>query len=84
VPKEFALLPPIVLDRISTDWVLGPGNNLLTHYTLVGTLGDRYWVDVECGETPGSGLRTQPLARLRVIRYTLPRRKGDPPSPRRF
>jgi hypothetical protein len=34
VPKEFALLPPIVLDRISTDWVLGPGNNLLTHYTL--------------------------------------------------
>jgi hypothetical protein len=36
VPKEFALLPPIVLDRISTDWVLGPGNNLLTHYTPVG------------------------------------------------
>ncbi len=33
VPKEFALLPPIVLDRISTDWVLGPGNDLLTHYT---------------------------------------------------
>ncbi len=31
-PKEFALLPPIVLDRISTDWVLGPGNDLLTHY----------------------------------------------------
>lgn len=27
-----ALLPPIVLDRISTDWVLGPGNNLLPHY----------------------------------------------------
>lgn len=22
VPKEFAVLPPIVLDRISTDWVL--------------------------------------------------------------
>lgn len=33
VAKEFALLPPIVLDRISTDWVLGPGNHLLTHYT---------------------------------------------------
>jgi hypothetical protein len=32
VPKEFAVLPPIVLDRISTDWVLGPGNHLLTHY----------------------------------------------------
>ena len=33
VPKEFLLLPPIVLDRISTEWVLGPGNDLLTHYT---------------------------------------------------
>jgi len=32
VPKEFALLPPILLDSISTDWVLGPGNHLLTHY----------------------------------------------------
>ncbi len=32
VPKEFALLPLILLDYISTDWVLGPGNNLLTHY----------------------------------------------------
>ncbi len=32
VPKEFALFPPIVLDRISTDWVLSPGNDLLTHY----------------------------------------------------
>ena len=33
-PVEFAMLPPIVLDRIATDWVLGPGNNLLTHYTI--------------------------------------------------
>lgn len=33
MPREFALLPPIVLDPISTDWVLGPGNNLLTHYS---------------------------------------------------
>jgi hypothetical protein len=32
VPVEFAVLPPIVLDRIATDWVLGPGNDLLTHY----------------------------------------------------
>lgn len=32
VPKKFAVLPPIVLDRISTDWVLGSGNDLLTHY----------------------------------------------------
>ena len=36
VPVEFALLPPIVLDRISTDWVLGPGNDLLTHYSPPG------------------------------------------------
>ena len=35
VPVEFALLPPIVLDGISTDWVLGPGNDLLTHYTFI-------------------------------------------------
>jgi hypothetical protein len=31
-PQEYALLPPIGLDRISTDSVLGPGNDLLTHY----------------------------------------------------
>ncbi len=35
VRAPIALLPPIVLDRISTDWVLGPGNNLLTHYTFL-------------------------------------------------
>ena len=35
VPEEFAVLPPIVLDGISTGWVLGPGNDLLTHYTFV-------------------------------------------------
>jgi hypothetical protein len=34
VPKEFAVLPPMMLDRISTDWVLGPGNDLLTHYMI--------------------------------------------------
>ena len=33
MPKEFVLLPPIVLDRISTDWVLGPGDDPLTPYT---------------------------------------------------
>ncbi|MCI2430521.1 hypothetical protein LM604_07740, partial [Candidatus Acetothermia bacterium] len=40
VPKEFAVLPPMVLDRLSTDWVLGPGNHLLTHYRANGTLFD--------------------------------------------
>ncbi len=49
VPKEFAVLPPMVLDRISTDWVLDLGNDLLTHYktgtrrgpvsTLMGSWG---------------------------------------------
>lgn len=32
VPVEFAVLPPIVLDGISTDWVLRPGNDPLNHY----------------------------------------------------
>lgn len=32
VPREFALMMPVILDRISTDWVLGPGNDLLAHY----------------------------------------------------
>lgn len=36
VPVEFAVLPPIVLD--STDWVLGPGNDLLTHYIAIRCL----------------------------------------------
>ncbi len=35
VPQEFALFPPITLDPTSTDWLLGPGNNLLTYYTRV-------------------------------------------------
>jgi transposase-like protein len=36
-PKTFALLPPVVLDPISLDWVLHPGNDLLTHYRPVFT-----------------------------------------------
>jgi transposase len=43
VPKEFALLPPILLDGISTDWVLGPGNNLLTHYTFLARTSVRQY-----------------------------------------
>lgn len=34
VPVEFAVMPPIVLDGIATAWVLGPGNDLLTHYKV--------------------------------------------------
>ena len=37
LPEEFALFPPLVLDRISADWAfawaLRGGNDLLAHYT---------------------------------------------------
>ncbi|MCL6579763.1 MAG: helix-turn-helix domain-containing protein [Candidatus Bathyarchaeota archaeon] len=32
LPEEFALFPPIILDTISTDWLLETGNDLLAHY----------------------------------------------------
>ena len=33
VPEEFALFPPLILDRISADWMLEEGgNHLLAHY----------------------------------------------------
>jgi len=36
LPEEFALFPPLVLDRISADWALAwalrGGNDLLAHY----------------------------------------------------
>jgi transposase len=32
LPREFALFPPLVLDRISADWALRGGNDLLAHY----------------------------------------------------
>jgi hypothetical protein len=35
LPEEFALFPPLVLDRISADWALRGGNGLLTSYTLL-------------------------------------------------
>jgi len=31
LPKEFALLPPTILDDVSTFWAVRGGNNLLTH-----------------------------------------------------
>ena len=38
LPEEFALFPPLVLDRISADWALAwalrGGNDLLAHYIL--------------------------------------------------
>jgi len=33
LPQEFALFPPVILDTISTDWLLETGNNLIAHYT---------------------------------------------------
>ena len=32
LPPEFALLPPLVLDRVSAYWALRDGNDLLAHY----------------------------------------------------
>ena len=32
-PLINSAFPTITLDPISTDWLLGPSNNLLTHYT---------------------------------------------------
>jgi len=31
LPEEFTLLPPIILDDVSTFWAVRGGNNLLTH-----------------------------------------------------
>jgi transposase len=33
LPEEFALFPPIILDRVGVDWALEGGNDLLAHYT---------------------------------------------------
>jgi len=35
LPEEFTLLPPVILDTISTDWLLKTGNDLLAHYTTL-------------------------------------------------
>jgi len=35
LPEEFALLPPIILDDVSTFWAVRGGNNLLTPYTIL-------------------------------------------------
>ena len=37
LPEQFALLPPIILDDVSTFWAVGSGNDLLTPY-IFGTL----------------------------------------------
>lgn len=36
LPQQFALFPPLVLDRISADWALRGGNDLLAHYHVGG------------------------------------------------
>lgn len=33
LPEESALFPPIILDRVSVDWALEGGNDLLAHYS---------------------------------------------------
>ena len=37
LPDRFALFPPVILDTISTDWLLKTGNDLLAHYIIVAT-----------------------------------------------
>jgi hypothetical protein len=34
LPEEFALFPPLILDTISTNWLLETGNDLLAHYKI--------------------------------------------------
>jgi hypothetical protein len=34
LPEEFVLFPSIILDAISSDWLLQTGNDLLAHYRL--------------------------------------------------
>jgi hypothetical protein len=41
LPKEFALLPPVILDTISTSWLLETGNDLVAHYTFGGVKIER-------------------------------------------
>jgi len=38
LPEEFTLLPPIILDDVSTFWAVRGGNNLLTPYMKYGSL----------------------------------------------
>ena len=35
LPEEFALFPPVILDAISTDWLLQTGNDLLAQYNFL-------------------------------------------------
>jgi hypothetical protein len=32
LPEKFALFPPVILDRISSNWLLEAGNDLLACY----------------------------------------------------
>ena len=39
LPEEFTLLPPVILNTISTSWLLEAGNDLLAHYRCQGSQG---------------------------------------------
>jgi len=43
LPEQFALLPPIILDDISTFWQVRGGNDLLTAYTSPGLTRFPQW-----------------------------------------
>ena len=57
LPEEFALFPPLVLDRISADWALAwplrGGNDLLAHHSK--GLSDKGHSPPGMGTLPGRG-----------------------------
>jgi len=68
LPEEFALFPPLVLDRISADWALRGGTDLLAHYIrstrrgmLNGRVGNRCGRRVR-GDGDGTTARMGPFA----------------------
>ncbi|HJX70180.1 MAG TPA: hypothetical protein VJ441_03700 [Dehalococcoidia bacterium] len=46
------MFPPIISDTISTDWLLGTGNDLLAHYRIKAVLIDRYDLFPEITDYP--------------------------------
>ena len=82
LPEEFALFPPLVLDRVSADWALRGGNDLLAHYRGC-TARARY---EDQGEGPARLRRNRLEGRFRLTpadgspaREGAPQATGSPP-----
>lgn len=74
-PVEFALLPPVVCDRIAAHWLLGPGNDLLTYYK---------WFYKRPAMAVGLTDHRSPVGELTTFHMPLPswsppKRRGCPP-----